>query len=248
MRAATRFALTLAIIFVVLQPFRADGSAAPGLDFYSAVSQRITLRTDDSVTIVATWHEPSAGPAPAVILVHMLSRSRQEWEGFAGRLAADGIGVLTIDLRGHGESSGNAAGEYTSMLKDIAAGRQHLAGRADVVHGRVGIAGASLGANLAVLAAADDTAVVSLALLSPSLEYRGLRSEAALRKYGGRPALLVASDDDPYAMRSAKDLQKAGPGMRELLVLNGAGHGTNMLTRSPDLGRALIDWFRRTLQ
>ena len=254
MRAATRFALTptlfvaLILAAFVVQPFRAAPAAATGLDLHSAASQRVTLRTEDGVTIAAAWHETSTRPAPAVILVHMLGRSRQEWEGFAGHLAAEGIGVLAIDLRGHGESSGDAAGDYTSMLKDIAAARQHLAVRPDVVHGRIGIAGASLGANLAVLAAADDTAIVSLAMLSPSLEYRGLRSEVALRKYGRRPAFLVVSDDDPYAMRSAKDLQKTGPGVRELVVLNGAGHGTNMLSRSPDLGRTLVEWFRRTLQ
>ena len=33
-----------------------------------------------------------------------------------------------------------------------------------------------------------------------------------MRKYGARPALLVSSDDDPYATRSVKDLQKAGHG------------------------------------
>jgi hypothetical protein len=59
--------------------------------------------------------------------------------------------------------------------------------------------------------------------------------------------LLVSSDDDPYARRSAIDLQKTG-GIRELLSLVGAGHGTNMLSRSYELPQALIDWFHRTLQ
>jgi hypothetical protein len=57
----------------------------------------------------------------------------------------------------------------------------------------------------------------------------------------------VASDDDPYALRSARELQKGNVRTRELLILNGAGHGTNMLFRSPDLGATLLDWLRRTL-
>ena len=113
---------------------------------------------------------------------------------------------------------------------------------------RVGIAGGSLGANLAVLEAAGDQTVASLALLSPSLDYRGLRIEAALRKYGARPALLVSSDDDPYATRTVRDLQTAGGGTRETLLLNQAGHGTVMLGRNSDLVRTVVDWFRRTLQ
>jgi pimeloyl-ACP methyl ester carboxylesterase len=68
-----------------------------------------------------------------------------------------------------------------------------------------------------------------------------------MRKVGVRPILLVASDDDPYALRSARELQKGNVRTRELLILNGAGHGTNMLFRSPDLGATLLDWLRRTL-
>jgi alpha-beta hydrolase superfamily lysophospholipase len=181
----------------------------------------------------------------------MLGRSRRDWDGFASRLAAAGIGALAIDLRGHGESAfaGSAAEtpDYSSMVKDVSAARRYLNTRGDVRPSRIGIAGASIGANLAALEAAADPGVASVALLSPSLDYRGLRIEAAVRKYGNRPMLLVSSDDDPYARRSALDLEKAG-GTRELLSLVGAGHGTNMLSRSYELPQALVDWFRRTLQ
>ena len=97
-----------------------------------------------------------------------------------------------------------------------------------------------------VLLASSDPSIASLALLSPSLDYRGLRIEAAARKVT-RPMLLVAADDDPYASRSARELQKAGGGPRELLILKQAGHGTAMLGRDPTLAGALVDWFRRTL-
>jgi alpha-beta hydrolase superfamily lysophospholipase len=211
--------------------------------------QRVSFRTDDGVTIAATWHEPAYRPAPAVILVHMLQRTRRDWEEFASRLAAAGIGALAIDLRGHGDSSsGSEAPNYSIMVEDLRAARRFLATRHDVQHARIGIAGASIGANLAALAAADDGTIASLALLSPSLDYRGLRIEAAIRKYGRRPVLLVASDDDPYARRSALDLEKAGEGPRELLIVSAAGHGTRMLGGSWELPPALIDWFRRTLQ
>ncbi len=77
-----------------------------------------------------------------------------------------------------------------------------------------------MGANLVALEGAADAGVASLALLSPSLDYRGLRIEAAVRKYGGRPMLLVVSDEDAYARRTAEDLKKAGGGIRELLTLS----------------------------
>jgi dienelactone hydrolase len=236
-----RSALWLALVTSLL----CDGSpglAAPG-------TQRVSFRTDDGVVIVATWSEPAHRPAPAVILVHMLQRTRRDWNDVASRLAAAGIGALAIDLRGHGESSsGEPAPSYSVMVEDLQAARRFLSTRDDVLPGRIGIAGASIGANLAALEAAGDTSIASLALLSPSLDYRGLRIEAAIRQYGKRPVLLVASDDDPYARRSALDLQKAGGGPRELLMVSAAGHGTHMLGRSWELPQALIDWFRRTLQ
>ena len=132
-----------------------------GATFDGAPTQRVTLRTDDGLTLSAQWYEPSSQPAPAVILVHMLNRSRRDWEAFAHRLAGEGIGALAIDLRGHGESqrfvspSATDTG-YASMVHDVKAARRYLASRADVQQSRVGIAGASLGANVAALAAAAD--------------------------------------------------------------------------------------------
>ena len=215
--------------------------------FGGARTQRLTIRTEDGVSLAATWYEPSQRPAPAVLLVHMFHRTRRDWDALATRLSTDGVGVLTIDLRGHGESSGDPS-DLAAMVQDVKAARRHLSARADVIHSRLGAAGASLGANLAVLAAADEPSIISLALLSPSLDYRGIRIEAALRKYGSRPALLVAGDDDPYAGRTAKELQKTGGGVRELLVLPQAGHGMQMLARAPDLARHIGEWFRRTIE
>jgi len=216
-----------------------------------AGTQRVTIRTEDGASLAGTWYEPGARQAPAVILVHMLHRTRHDWDPVATRLASEGIGALAIDLRGHGESSGGIEGEdaadLSALVRDVAAARRYLASRSDVQQSRIGIAGASIGANLAVLAASADPSVASIALLSASLDYRGLRIETAMKKYGGRPALLVASDEDPYALRSARDLQKAGGGTRELLVLNHAGHGTTMFSRDSDLPRTLVDWFHRTL-
>jgi dienelactone hydrolase len=215
-----------------------------------AGSQRVAIRTDDGVSLAATWYEPGTR-APAVIFVHMLHKSRRDWDTVAARLAAEGIGALALDLRGHGESSGSIpegeTADYSVLVRDVAAARHYLSSRGDVQPSKVGIAGASIGANLAVLEAAADPSIASLALLSPSGDYRGLRIDAAMKKYATRPALLVASDDDPYASRSVKELQKAGTGTREALILNHAGHGTVMLGRDPDLARALVDWFRRTL-
>jgi len=45
----------------------------------------VTIRTDDGVSLAATWYEPS-GRSPAVILVHMLHKSRRDRECVRWRL------------------------------------------------------------------------------------------------------------------------------------------------------------------
>jgi len=234
---------TFAVAFLLAALF-------PAIDAVAG-TQRVTIRTDDGVTLAATWYEPGTRSAPAVILVHMLHKTRHDWDAVASQLASEGIGALALDLRGHGESSGTLpegeGADYSVLVRDVTAARKYVATRSDVVPSRIGIAGASIGANLAVLAAAGDATVATMALLSPSSDYRGLHIDAAMKKYGSRPALLIASDDDAYAMRSVKDLQKAGGGKREVLILTHAGHGTVMLGHDSDLARTLVDWFHRTL-
>jgi dienelactone hydrolase len=212
----------------------------------------VTFRSRDGVQIAASFYQPSRRPAPCVILVHMLTRSRDDWQALASRLADAGIAALAIDLRGHGSSGPDPranpdADDLSPDLLDVQAARVFLATRSDLGVTTVGIAGASIGANLAVLAAASDPTVRALALLSPGLDYRNLHTESALRKYGERPVLMVASQEDGYATRSIRKLGKAGTGKREVKLLNGAGHGTAMLSRQPDLLSLIVEWFQRTL-
>lgn len=215
-------------------------------DVASAAS-RVTIVTADGVAIAGTYHPPRHGSAPMVLLLHMPTRSRADWEPVASQLAQRGVGALAIDLRGHGESGVGPTGEpgqpeLAVALRDVHAALAWLRQRPEAIPGRLGIAGASLGANLAVVAAGDDPAVRALALLSATLDFRGVRTVNALRKFGDRPALLVASIEDGYATRSAHELATIGPGLRDLRILDGAGHGTVMLMRQPELVSELVDW------
>lgn len=214
-------------------------------------AQIVSFVAQDGLTVHGTLYLPEQRPAPGVLLLHMLSRNRYDWDATARKLAEAGIAALAIDFRRNGwpkPGTGDAGGgDFTDLAIDAQAARAYLAARPEIASDRLGVAGASLGANVAALVAAGDTAVQSLALLSPSLDYRGLRIEAAMTRYGQRPALFVASSEDPYALRSARTLVSAGAGQRELRVLSGAGHGTVMVARRPDIIPALVDWFIYTL-
>jgi pimeloyl-ACP methyl ester carboxylesterase len=238
-RLLPRVTLASVVATAALLPLFSIGAAAS--------SHAVAFRAADGTQLAADLYEAPVQPAAAVVLVHMLTRSRLDWVATAERLQQAGFMALAVDLRGHGQSSGamDPGGDLAPMQRDVQAAVAFLRSRNDVITGRVGVTGASLGANLAVLVAAADPSVRSLALLSASGDYRGLRIEAALRKVN-RPVLLVAGSDDPYALRSAVTLAATGSG-RETITVPAAGHGTTMLARQPDLAGRLVDWFRRTL-
>jgi dienelactone hydrolase len=205
----------------------------------AAAQRRVTFRTEDGATLSGAYYEPLRRPAPGIVLLPMLRRSHADWDAAAAQLSEAGFAVLAIDYR-----NGDELGAYAI---DVRAGKAFLRERSEVMPGSIGIAGASIGANLAVLDAADDPGVLSIALLSPGLDYKGLRTEAAMKKYGGRPALLAGSTKDPYAARSIRHLTTIGPGLREVRLTDAVAHGTTLLARDGDLISALVDWFKRTL-
>ena len=211
-----------------------------------AATRQVSFRAEDGRMVAGTLTEANQRPAAAVVLVPMLGRSRDDWQPLAQQLADAGMTALAIDVRGAAATAGGAGGLDGGSL-DVAAAIAFLVGQPDVRAGSIGVLGASLGANLAAVAAARDPRVRALGLLSPSLDYRGVRIEGAMKQYGARPALLMASRKDPYAARSARTLAEGAPGPRELHWSDVPAHGTQLLARDPDLGRAVVDWFQRTL-
>jgi alpha-beta hydrolase superfamily lysophospholipase len=211
-----------------------------------AAGRAVTFSAPDGTTLAGTFYESSNRSAPAVVLVHMLARSKDEWIPLAERLQDGGATVLTFDLRGHGGSSGSASA-LTPMVSDVRSAVEWLTTRAPNRPSSIGLVGSSLGANLAALAAVDLAAVRAVALISPSLDYRGIRLDATvMKKLGARPVFLAASTEDPYALRTIHDLV-AHDGAREQRLSTSHAHGTALLTADPDLTAALVDWLRRTL-
>lgn len=230
MRFASR---SLALVLLVSAPVLAAG-------------RPVTFPSLDGTPLSAMLYEASPRPAPAVVLVHMLGRSKDEWARLAERLEDAGITALAVDLRGHGRSGGNGS-ELPAMVADVRAAVAWLAAHPAVRPDAVGVVGASLGANLAALAAADTPAIQSIGLLSPSLDYRGVRLDAqTIQKLGGRRLWLAASAEDPYALRTIRELTDDTAAAEQRLTAARA-HGTALLSADPELARALVDWLRRTL-
>jgi pimeloyl-ACP methyl ester carboxylesterase len=218
---------------------------------------RVSFPSTDGVSIAGELYEPSSRSffglrstdekRPAVVLVHMLTRSRGDWGGLPDRIRDAGIAALAIDLRGHGQSSGSAQ-DLQAMIHDVRAAARWLALRANIRADQIAIVGASLGASLALLAATDLPQVRAIALLSPSLDYRGLRTDTGLiKRLGARSIWLAASDQDPLALRTLRDMAAAPSGPREQHVSSVLAHGTVLLDKDREVGRVLVDWLRRSL-
>lgn len=191
-----------------------------------------------------------ASAAPTVFLVHGVGEAGYVFDALVEDLLPVAGGVVTFDLRGHGDStkrngdartwqdfSGNT--EFALAASDLVAvvleAERSLGDRAIVT------VGASLGANLALRHAAGRAADVgAVVLLSPGLDYRGVTTEKANADYVGR-VLYVASEDDAYAAESARALEaKTGAREHALKMWQDKGHGTNLLDEE---GRAfVVDW------
>lgn len=146
--------LTLAVVgpavAVVNVPDSTAGRTAAGspLD-----AEPVSLPTSDGVTLAAWWVPGTNGAA--VLVRHGAGSTHEGALAQASVLAEHGYGVLLMDARGHGESTGRAMDFGWWGDADITAGLDHLAVRSDVDDGRIGLLGLSMGGEEAIGAATD---------------------------------------------------------------------------------------------
>lgn len=196
------------------------------------------LTTTDGVTVRGT--ELGSG-AKGVLLVHAQTRTSEDWAYIAGKLADRGFRVLSIDLRGHGASvppDAVADDEWTALVHDVDAGIAWLSARGA---SEITVVGAEIGANLAVNAASDQPTVTNLVLVSPGMNLDGVMVKQPLLDYGDRPVLIIASNEDAYAAKTARFLSALATGPKYLEIVE-TGSGTRMINRDIDLETLLLDW------
>lgn len=202
----------------------------------------VTLTTSDNVNIASTFY-PGSDNSKGVILLHMLSRDRKDWDVFAKKLSDAGFSVIAIDLRGHGDSDYSfkmfSPDEFNDMTKDVSAAFTYLGNKGIT---RVAVVGASIGANVALKYLALNDQVRTGILLSPGLDYRGVSIENI---NVNQPVLIVAAEDDAYSLKSSEQIAAGFNG--ELRTYEKAGHGTNMLKEKPELEGIMIDWISKRL-
>ncbi|HLC52390.1 MAG TPA: alpha/beta fold hydrolase [Candidatus Nanoarchaeia archaeon] len=212
--------------------------------------EKITLQTSDNLKIVGN-HFKVPKPNPGISLFHMMPASKESYSLFAEQLNKAGIGVLSIDLRGHGESAGGNYQNFTdeqhqSSIHDVEAA---VSFQEQEGHSPLFVGGASIGANLALQIIVEDKLVKKAILLSPGLNYRGIETVPL--------AKTVAKDKEVYIVTAKDDLRSGGANdqqaqvifnqlkcKKKIKIFEAGGHGTDIFKTHPELMDELVKWLK----
>src|SRR5215475_1804641 len=167
-------------------------------------SRIVDLTAADGIHLKATYF-PAAKPGPGVLLLHQCNRQRKIWDELATQLSAAGINVLSLDLRGFGESGGpfldkltpaEAQAEGQKWPGDIDVAFQYLVSQPGVKRDVIGVGGASCGVNNSIQTARrHPNQVKSLVLLSGGTDFAGRQF---LRQTPQLPIFAAVADDDEF--------------------------------------------------
>ena len=135
-------------------------------------------------------------------------------------LAEQSIAAFRFNFRGAGRSGGTFGGGIAEQ-EDIKAALAFVSSTPDIDQGRIGLAGYSFGASVALPVAIEDKQISLLALVSPALSDSGWEQLKAYSK----PKFLVSGDNDfviplPQFEQYIKDI----PEPKQHQVIVGADH------------------------
>ena len=209
-------------------------------------AERVEIRPPDGTILVGNYLPTPATGTYTVVLLHGLASTKAEWGPMADALRTAGCGMLAMDLRGHGESTQGfnqtldyryflrGGQDWARMVADVSVVVDWLE-QNGVPRRRIVVGGASLGANVALIAFSRDPVLAAAILLSPGLDYAGVTTEAAAAAAKGRRLAFAASPGDRYAFMSAERLADLSDG--RFFRVRGAGHGVQMFSANKTVGR-----------
>jgi dienelactone hydrolase len=212
----------------------------------------VELTASDGVNLQATYSSPGS-PGPGMLLIHQCNMDRTSWRDMALTLVDVGVHVLTLDLRGFGNSGGEGMSSgFETLLQNSARDAdmafEHLVSQSGVDESSVGVGGASCGGMITADLAARQDGVKALMLLSSP------PSEAAVENITNTPELAVfaaATEDDPVTVGVADILRGAVDASEHpnsiAKIYTGTEHGLPMFETNQDLELQLIEWLRNEL-
>lgn len=139
------------------------------------MDKKLILDSPANDKLAAILSVPKAPNGKAVLLLHCFTCTKHHriMRGLAECLSQGGFTVLRFDFGGNGESGGNLEdATYTKMLAEINCAVAYLA---ESGISRIGVAGHSMGAMLALLAAENDRRIKAVGFISGSSQAARVR-------------------------------------------------------------------------
>jgi len=213
--------------------------------------QAIRLKTFDLVELHASFDLPVGVPAPipAVLLLHRYGENRSVWKDFATELLGRGWAVMTLDLRGHGESRSKnqrpieASPDWRTNLHefpvDLDPALDWLKSRARVDNKKIVVIGFDVGANLALIASGRFQEVRTVVAIKPNLD-ESLALAGSAQDFQPRSSLIVV----PTQTEADRFKSAVKPPSR-VLVSTQSG-GTGQWIANKQLKDAIFQWLKET--
>lgn len=225
-------ALILIVLLALIPPAAAQ----------SPQGERVELEAVDGLTLVGLYYAPpdSAEPQPAVLLQHHYGSVKEAWLDFIPTLLDAGYGVLTVDLRGHGETGSDM--EWTLAEDDTQRWLDWLRAQPGVDPDRISLVGSSIGADVGIRVMVTDERLVTLVGLSMLLDAEGVMTEEAVKAIGKRPLFLVAGRGVEAEAHAAITLLQAAQGYTQLRLYDTSACCQFLLMIEDDLSAAIITW------
>lgn len=213
----------------------------------------VELTGENRVRLEATLR-PGQGRS-AVLFIPELGGRRTSFTAYAQLMALDGFTTLTLDLRGHGNSrcdslpsfDGMSAYHRQELPADVAAAFAYLVEERDIDPRRIAIVAAGTACAVVERAIHERNLAPAVVYLSPIFadDDRDLASAISFRP--PRPAFVVASEEDIYAVRSLRTFQMAvASDSVQTKIYRSAGHGVSIL-RDPARFLDVDTWMKGIL-
>jgi undecaprenyl-diphosphatase len=218
-----------------------DATPEPAPTATSAPAQiptnAVEIPAADGQTLRGTYFAPH-GEAPAVLLVHQLYTTQSSWNFLVTPLTEAGFNVLTIDLRGYGQTRGRI--NWQAAREDIVKWAAWLDEQSGVQS--VSMIGSSMGAVLAMDGCFSYEPCTRVVALSPALSYYGVYIEDALA--GDLPVMAVYADRDRYPARDMPEIVELAGDDLTVFTYAGRTHGIDLFRLDNTLGASVISFLQ----
>lgn len=156
-----------------------------GIDF-----EEITISSFDGTRLYGWWM--SAGQSAAtVVVLHGVKKNRTDVLRAALALRRAGFNALVLDGRAHGSSEGRYVTYGFYERRDVEAAIEWLVSEKKIDRNRVGLAGESMGAAIAIQVAANNSWIRAVWADSPFASLRRV-SEEFVRRVTGLPGAVLS--------------------------------------------------------